>query len=38
MVYEKEQNLKSEKFEAWTLKEMLVGYDGHTIYRVFIWS
>ncbi len=37
-IYEEEQNLKSEKFEARALKGTLVGYDGHTIYRVFIRS
>lgn len=35
-IHEEERNLKSEKFEARALKGTLVGYDGHTIYRVFI--
>lgn len=35
-IHKEEQNLKSEKFEAQALKSTLVGYDGHTIYRVFI--
>ena len=37
-IHEEERNLKSEKFEARALKGTLVGYDGHTIYRVFIRS
>lgn len=37
-IHEEERNLKSEKFEARALKGTLVGYDGHTIYRVFIQS
>lgn len=35
-IHEEEQNLKSEKFEAQALEGTLIGYDGHTIYRVFI--
>lgn len=35
-IHEEERNLKSEKIEARALKGTLVGYDGHTIYRVFI--
>ncbi len=35
-IHEKKRNLKSEKFEARALKSTLIGYDGHTIYRVFI--
>lgn len=37
-IHEEERTLKSEKFEARALKGTLVGYDGHTIYRVFIRS
>lgn len=36
LIYEKEQNLKSEKFEIQVLKGTLVGYDGYAIYRIFI--
>lgn len=35
-IYKKEQNLKLEKFEVEVLKGILVGYDGHTIYKVSI--
>ncbi len=35
-IYKEEQNLKSEKFEALALKSIFVGYNGYTIYRVFI--
>lgn len=35
-IHKKEQIPKSEKFEAQTLKNILVGYNKHTIYRVFI--
>lgn len=35
-IYKEKQNLKSEKFKAWALKSILVGYNRHTIYRVFI--
>lgn len=37
-IHEEERNLKFEKFEARALEGTLVGYDGHTIYRVFIRS
>lgn len=37
-IHEEERNLKSEKFEARALKGTFVGYDEHTIYRVFIRS
>lgn len=37
-IYKKEQNLKSKKFQAWVLEDIFVRYDGHIIYRVFIWS
>lgn len=37
-IYKKERTLKLEKFEARALKDIFVGYDGHTIYKVFIWS
>lgn len=35
-IYKEEQNLKLEKFEAQALKGIFIGYNGHTIYRVFI--
>lgn len=35
-IYKEEQNLKSEKFKTEVLKGILAGYDGHTIYKVFI--
>lgn len=37
-IYKKEQTVKSEKFKAQTLKNILVGYNKHTIYIVFIQS
>lgn len=36
LIHEEERDLKSEKFEAQVWKGTLVGYDGHTIYRVYI--
>ena len=35
-LYEEKQSLKSAKWEACALKGKLVGFDGHTIYRVHI--
>lgn len=35
-LYEEEQSLKSAKWEARALKNKLVGFDGHIIYRVYI--
>lgn len=35
-IHKEEQYLKSEKFEALALKDILVGYDKYIIYRVFI--
>lgn len=35
-LHEEEQALKSEKWKPRALRGILVGYDGHTIYRVFI--
>ena len=35
-LHEEEQSLKSEKWAPRALKGTLVGYDGHTIYRVYI--
>ena len=36
LIHEEERDLKSEKFTPRALKGKLVGYDGHTIYRVHI--
>lgn len=36
LIHEEERDLKSEKFESRARKGTLVGYDGHTIYRVHI--
>lgn len=36
LIHEEERDLKSEKFTPRALKVKLVGYDGHTIYRVHI--
>lgn len=35
-IHKEERNLKSEKFKARALKGTFVGYNGYTIYRVFI--
>ena len=35
-IYKEYQTLKSEKFETRALKSTLVGYNRHTIYKVFI--
>lgn len=35
-IHKKEQNLKSEKFEAWTLQKIPIGYNKRIIYWVFI--
>ena len=35
-LHEEERSLKSEKWAPRALKGTLVGYDGHTIYRVHI--
>lgn len=35
-IYKKEQDLKFEKYKAWALKDTLLRYDGHTIYKGFI--
>jgi hypothetical protein len=35
-IHEDERSSKSAKFEARAQKGMLVGYDGHTIYRVYL--
>lgn len=37
-IHKEERDLKLEKFEARALKDILVSYNGHTIYRVFIRS
>lgn len=37
-IRKEERDLKSEKFEAQALKGTLVRYDGHTIYKVFIYK
>lgn len=36
LIHKKKQDLKLKKFEAQVLNSILVGYDGHTIYRVHI--
>ena len=36
LLYEKKRALKSEKWNPQALRRTLVGYDGHTIYRVHI--
>ena len=36
LIHEEERDLKSEKFTPRALKGKLVGYDGHTIYKVHI--
>lgn len=35
-IHEEEPNLKSEKWEPRATRGVLVGYDGHTIYRVHV--
>ena len=35
-LHEEKQSLKSVKWEAFVLRRKLVGFDGHTIYRVYI--
>ncbi len=35
-LYKEERTLKSEKWAPRALKRMLVGYNGHTIYRVYL--
>lgn len=35
-LHKEKQSLKSAKWEARTFKKKLVGFDGHTIYRVYI--
>lgn len=37
-IYKEKQIIKLEKFEAWALKDILVGYNRHAIYKIFIWS
>ena len=36
LLHEEERLMKSEKWAPRALKGVLVGYDGHTIYRVYI--
>lgn len=36
LLHEEERSMKSEKWAPRALRGVLVGYDGHTIYRVYI--
>lgn len=36
LLHEEERSMKSEKWTPRALKETLVGYNGHTIYRIYI--